>query len=229
MCPPCPRAASWFHGTFPDTIFFSPTELGFYEGVARTVRAPCKVSIYAFSWALFSPRFQAQRHQVKNPPARQKKTPGIIQRPLATIHKHLGTPSTVVCGGPLRGEKSPETSERCRAARAPRDNTLHGCGGCWATIQACRTGFDVCSLSVLWCSFVNVLHCEKGKRIHHPALRRKTFFAATRGCSWLFARTNPGFLAKFSWHVTNNFTVNSDASVQSPPGNDSSHPEPTRK
>ena len=34
------------------------------EGVARTVRAPCKVSIYVFSWALFSPRFQAQRHQV---------------------------------------------------------------------------------------------------------------------------------------------------------------------
>ena len=35
---------------------------GFWrEGVARTVRAPCKVPIRAFSWALFFPRFQAQR------------------------------------------------------------------------------------------------------------------------------------------------------------------------
>ena len=28
-------------------------------------------------------------------------TPGIIQRPLATIRRHLGTPAKVVCGGPL--------------------------------------------------------------------------------------------------------------------------------
>ena len=34
------------------------------EGVASTVRAPCEVSIHAFSWALFVPRFQAHRHQV---------------------------------------------------------------------------------------------------------------------------------------------------------------------
>ena len=34
------------------------------------MRAPCKVSMYAFSWALFFPRFQAQRHQVKNPPCK---------------------------------------------------------------------------------------------------------------------------------------------------------------
>ena len=39
-------------------------QMKYFEGVARTVRAPCKVSIYVFSWALFPPRFQAQRHQV---------------------------------------------------------------------------------------------------------------------------------------------------------------------
>ena len=88
------------------------------EGVARTVHR----AIYAFSWALFFPCFQAQRHQVKNPPARQKQTPGIIQRAL-TIHKHLGTPAIVVCGGPLHRVKSPET-ERCRTVRAPCDNTF---------------------------------------------------------------------------------------------------------
>ena len=53
----------------------------------------------------------------KNPPARQKETPGIIQRPLATIHKHFRTPAKVVCGGSLHRVKSPETSERCRAVR----------------------------------------------------------------------------------------------------------------
>mmetsp|Transcript_79611 Transcript_79611/g.132944 ORF Transcript_79611/g.132944 Transcript_79611/m.132944 type:complete len:155 (+) Transcript_79611:335-799(+) len=57
----------------------------------------------------------SQRHEDppgsnKYPPARQKETPGIIQRPLATIHKHLGTPAKVVCGGPLHRVKSPETS-----------------------------------------------------------------------------------------------------------------------
>ena len=55
----------------------------------------------------------------KNPPARQKETPGIIQMPLATIHKHLGTPTNVVCSGPLHRVNSPETSERCRTVRAP--------------------------------------------------------------------------------------------------------------
>ena len=37
----------------------------FYEGVARTVRAPCKLSKHAFSRALFRPRFQltAKIHQ----------------------------------------------------------------------------------------------------------------------------------------------------------------------
>mmetsp|Transcript_47982 Transcript_47982/g.80574 ORF Transcript_47982/g.80574 Transcript_47982/m.80574 type:complete len:81 (-) Transcript_47982:531-773(-) len=43
----------------------------------------------------------SQRHEDppgsnKYPPARQKETPGIIQRPLATIHKRLGTPAKVV-------------------------------------------------------------------------------------------------------------------------------------
>ena len=55
---------------------------------------------------------------------RQKETPGITQRPLATIHKHLGTPAKVVCGGPLHRVQSPETSERCRTVRAPCNNTL---------------------------------------------------------------------------------------------------------
>jgi len=32
----------------------------------------------------------------KIPVARQKETPGIIHRPLATIHKRLGTPAKVV-------------------------------------------------------------------------------------------------------------------------------------
>ena len=44
---------------------------------------------------------------------------GIIQRPLATIHKHLGTPAKVVCDGPLHRVKSAETPERCRTVRPP--------------------------------------------------------------------------------------------------------------
>ena len=40
------------------------------EGVARTVRALCKVSIFAFSWALFFPCLQALRR----PPKRASKT-----------------------------------------------------------------------------------------------------------------------------------------------------------
>ena len=62
----------------------------------------------------------------ENPPARQKETPGIIQRPLATIHKHLGTPVIVVCSGPLHRVSSLETSGRCRTVctlRALCDNT----------------------------------------------------------------------------------------------------------
>ena len=109
----------------------------------RELHTPCKVSIYAFSWALFPPRFQAQRHQVKNPLARQRQTPGIIQRPLAIIHKRLGTPAVVVCGGgPLHRVESPETSERCRTVCAPCDNTLleeerqSGVGSCRNSLAA---------------------------------------------------------------------------------------------
>ena len=39
------------------------------------MRAPCKVSIYVFSWALFFPRFQAQRP----PPKRASKTSALAQ------------------------------------------------------------------------------------------------------------------------------------------------------
>ena len=60
---------------------------GILEGVARTVQ---RFDICVFIGTVSPPRFQAQRHKADNAPARQKETPGIIQKPLATIHKHLG-------------------------------------------------------------------------------------------------------------------------------------------
>ena len=53
----------------------------------------------------------------KKSPARQKETPDITQRPLVTIHKHLGTPARVVCCGPLHWVKSLETPEKARTVR----------------------------------------------------------------------------------------------------------------
>ena len=103
-------------------------------------------TVQSFDICVFmGPRFQAQRHQVKNPPARHKETPGIIQRPLVTIHKHLGTPAIVVCGGPLHRVKSPETSERCRTVRAPCDNTLQECSQ-----TCCPGGSQACSPACSW-------------------------------------------------------------------------------
>ena len=118
---PCPPNTSVGAVRFWDLIHWAPG----LEGVARTVRAPQSFDICVFPGTVF-PRFQAQRHQVKNPPARQRETPGIIQKPLATIHKHLGTPAVVVCGGPIHRVKSPETSERCRTVRTPCNTTLLG-------------------------------------------------------------------------------------------------------
>ena len=51
---------------------------------------------------------------------------GIIQRPVATIHKHLGAPAKVVCSGPVQWVKSLETSKRCRTVRAPCNTTPTG-------------------------------------------------------------------------------------------------------
>ena len=47
----------------------------------------------------------------------------LLNGPLATIHKHLGTPARVVCCGPLHWVKSPETPERGRTVRALCNNT----------------------------------------------------------------------------------------------------------
>ena len=121
------------------------------EGVARTVRAPCKVPKYAFSWALFFPRAQAQRHQVMvRWAALEQQTTTTTQ---VTTKTHQEVPKI-----PLQGrkkERQKETpgiiqwplatihnyvgtpailvcreplhrvkSERCCTVRAPCDNTL---------------------------------------------------------------------------------------------------------
>ena len=62
-----------------------------------------------------------KRWEQKSPCKAERNT----RHPLATIHKHLGPPTIVVCSGPLHRIKSPETSERCRTVRAPCGNILH--------------------------------------------------------------------------------------------------------
>ena len=111
----------------------------------------------AFSWAIPPPpRLPSNRQNPpgsnKNPRVRQKETPGIIQRPLATIHKHLGTPAIVVCSGPLHPVKSLETSESCRTVLAPCDNTL-----IWPKVR-----------SVLWASPATHVLGYPGSPPHTP-------------------------------------------------------------
>ena len=101
-------------------------------GVPRCICNACDVALCPFGfvvpWGLLMSRKGIQGLQNRGFAVdhfrKFQYTPGIIQRPLVTIHKHLGTPAKMVCGGPLHRVKSPETSETCRTTRAPRNNTL---------------------------------------------------------------------------------------------------------
>ena len=128
----------------------------------------------------------------KNPRARQKETPGITQRPLVTIHKHLGTPAIVVCRGPLHRVKSLEISERCRTARAPCDNTLRVCP--WKCHQMTSDAFVGRGRRCVWANRpcpnqvpstvpntvpdTTTMFCTH----HHPALPPHTAYNAAPSC-----------------------------------------------
>ena len=110
----------------------------------RELHAPCahraKFLYIHCHRQCFSP-IAAQIYHVFVLGHRQKETPDITQRPLVTIHKHLGTPARVVCCGPLHWVKSPETPEKARAVRAPCNNTPYS-----TNVQTCKRNVDACEV-----------------------------------------------------------------------------------
>ena len=69
------------------------------------------------------------------------------------LHKHLGTPAKVVCGGPLHWVKSPETPERCRTVRALCNNTP------WLQVHVGTLVQVPCSLSIWTPTAIHVDAC----------------------------------------------------------------------
>ena len=110
----------------------------------------------------------------KIPPARQKETPGTIQRPLATIHKHLGTPATVVCSGPLHRVKAPCTTLAARVACCwqlswvPHPSFLSPYLNCPLNMSRSSRLFGIANRSIIQCLWKGHAKYHHVSMLSHP-------------------------------------------------------------